>query len=94
MEDLFYEFKADLNAYLRALAPGAPVRTLREVIEFNERNRDLELVYFGQELLLTAETKGPLTDKAYRDALEKCQRSAGFQFATGARRSFFAIASG
>jgi amidase len=30
--------------------------------------------YFGQELFLEADKKGPLTDKIYRDALEKCRR--------------------
>ena len=36
---------------------------------FNEKNRDREMPYFGQELFLQAEKKGPLTEKAYRDAL-------------------------
>jgi amidase len=30
--------------------------------------------YFGQELFEKAQAKGPLTEKAYIDALEKCQR--------------------
>jgi amidase len=73
-EVLHYEFKTGLNAYLRGLGPHAPVRTLKEVIEFNERNRDKELRYFGQETLLRAQEKGPLTDKVYLDALAKCRR--------------------
>jgi amidase len=71
---LSYEFKAGINAYLDTLGPGAPVRTLQDLIEFNERNRDRELCYFGQEEFLLAQEKGPLTDKAYVDALEKCRR--------------------
>jgi amidase len=66
-----YELKADLNAYLATLGPHAPVRTLKEIIDFNERNRQKEMPYFGQDLFLKAEAKGPLTEKAYLDALEK-----------------------
>jgi amidase len=66
-----YELKADLNAYLERLGPGAPVHTLKEIIEFNERNRKKEMPYFGQDLFLKAEAKGPLTEKEYLDALAK-----------------------
>jgi amidase len=75
-EVLLYEFKTGLNAYLAALGPRAPVRTLKEVIEFNERNKDKELPYFGQQTLLRAQEKGPLTEKSYLEALEKCRRLA------------------
>ena len=71
-----YELKADLNAYLARLGPNAPVQTLKDVIEFNERNREKEMPYFGQDLFLKAEAKGPLTEKAYLDALEKNHRLA------------------
>jgi amidase len=67
---LLYELKADLNAYLASL-PSPRVRTLADVIDFNQKNKDREMPYFGQELFETAQKKGPLTDKAYRDALEK-----------------------
>jgi amidase len=66
-----YELKADLNAYLARLGPNAPVRTLKDIIDFNERNRQKEMPYFGQDLFLKAEAKGPLSEKAYIDALEK-----------------------
>ncbi|HTC47960.1 MAG TPA: amidase [Candidatus Aquilonibacter sp.] len=66
-----YELKADLNAYLASLSPNAPVKTLKEIIDFNERNRQKEMPYFGQDLFVKAESKGPLTEKAYLDALEK-----------------------
>jgi len=66
-----YELKADLNAYLARLGPGAPVRTLQDVIDFNERNRQKEMPYFGQDLFLKAQAKGPLTEKEYVDALAK-----------------------
>jgi len=66
-----YELKADLNAYLARLGPSAPVRKLKDIIDFNDRNRQKEMPYFGQDLFLKAEPKGPLTEKAYIDALEK-----------------------
>ena len=47
------------------------MRTLKDVIEFNERNRAKEMPYFGQDLFVKAEAKGPLTDKEYLDALAK-----------------------
>jgi amidase len=71
-----YELKADLNAYLARLGPGAPVRTLKEIIDFNERNRQKEMPYFGQDLFIKAEAKGPLTEKEYVDALEKNRKLA------------------
>jgi amidase len=74
LQVLLYELKADLNSYLAALGPGAPVHSLREIIEFNERNREKEMPYFGQDLFIKAEAKGSLTEKEYLDALEKNHR--------------------
>ena len=71
---LLYELKADLAAYFATLGPTAPVKSLKDVIDFNEKNADKELVYFGQELFTQAEANGPLTDKKYLDALAKCRR--------------------
>ena len=71
---LFYELKADLQKYLATRGDSVPVRSLKDVIEFNERNREREMPFFGQEFFLIAETKGPLTDRAYLDALAKCRR--------------------
>jgi amidase len=76
IEVLRYEFKSDLNTYLARLGPSAPVHSLREIIEFNERHHDEELCWFGQEELLKSDAKGPLTDKAYLDALATCRRLA------------------
>jgi len=66
-----YELKADLNAYLGRLGPNAPVKSLKEIIEFNDRNRQKEMPYFGQDLFLKSESKGPLAEKEYVDALAK-----------------------
>ncbi len=71
---LLFELKADLNAYLASLGPAAPVKTLKDVIDFNEKNADTELIYFGQELFTQAQEKGPLTDAAYLAALKKSQQ--------------------
>jgi amidase len=72
---LLFEFKEDLNRYLAGLV-DSPVRTLAEVIAFNELHRNAELQFFGQELMLQAQAKGPLTEKAYLTALERCRRLA------------------
>ncbi len=69
LDVLLYELKADLNAYLAGLGPNAPVKTLADLIAFNEEHKDVEMPYFGQELFIEAEKKGPLTDKAYLKAL-------------------------
>jgi amidase len=73
-EVLLYEFKDGLNAYLKGAGPGAKVRTLAELIAFNEAEAERELRYFGQETLIAAEAKGPLTEQAYLDALAACRR--------------------
>ena len=70
---LLYEFKADLNAYLAQLSGTGP-RTLEELIAWNTAHTDEELKYFGQEVFVQAQAKGPLTEKAYLDALAKDQK--------------------
>ncbi len=72
---LLYELKADLNAYL-AGRPGAQVHSLEELIAFNERNREKEMPYFGQDLFIKAQAKGPLTSQEYLDALQTNHRLA------------------
>src|SRR5207247_7369425 len=70
---LLFEFKADLNAYLAEFAAGAPVKTLQDVIDFNERNKDGEMPFFGQDLLVKAQAKGDLTTQEYVEALARCR---------------------
>jgi amidase len=77
LEVLLYEFKADLNAYLAGLGPRIAVRTLADLIAYNESHRSEELPYFGQDLFVKAQAKGPLTTAAYLKALEKSKRLAG-----------------
>ena len=73
-EVLLYEFKADLNAYLARRGPDAEVRSLADLIAFNERHAADEMPYFGQERLLAAEAKGPLSDSTYLAALAATRR--------------------
>jgi len=74
LEVLLYEFKHGLNKYLSGLGPKAKFRSLKEIIEYNEKNRSREMPYFAQELFLKAEAKGPLSSPEYLRALEKNHR--------------------
>ena len=67
-ELLSFEFKDGVNRYLAALGPGSPMRSLADVMAFNEAHRAQEMTYFGQEDLTTAQARGPLTERAYLDA--------------------------
>jgi amidase len=67
---LLYEFKADLNKYLTERGTS---KTLQDLIAFNEQNKDREMPHFGQEIFERAAKKGPLTDRPYRLALQKCK---------------------
>jgi amidase len=79
-EVLLYEFKADLNTYLARLPGEFPVRSLADLIRFNDAHTSQEMPLFDQELLRRAEEKGSLDEAAYRDARETCltaMRSGG-----------------
>ena len=66
---LLYELKADMATYLAEFAPNSSIKSLKDIIDFNEKNRAREMAYFGQEHFLRAELKGGLDSKAYLDAL-------------------------
>ena len=74
MEVFHYEFKADLNKYLKSLPAEARVHSMEDVIKFNEENRDRVMPYFGQEHMTMAQEKPSLGDKKYREALSKNHR--------------------
>lgn len=76
LEVLLYEFKADLNAYLASRGATAPVKSLKEIIDFNTREQAREMPYFGQEIMLMAQKKGALGTPAYRKALTTCRARA------------------
>lgn len=61
---LTYEFKRDLNAYLSSLGPDAPVKTLADVIAFNNANPEAALKY-GQARALAAEATTELDEQKY-----------------------------
>ena len=71
---MYYEFKAGLNAYLAGLGGSPRVRSLNDLIRFNEENADREMPYFGQEHFIRARAKGPLSEQTYRDALARNHR--------------------
>jgi amidase len=75
LEVLLYELKADLNAYLAERGDPA-ARTLADLIRFNNEHAAEEMPYFGQELFLMAQEKGPLTEDRYRDTLARNHRLA------------------
>jgi amidase len=75
LEVLLYEFKTDVNAYLASLGPRAPVKSLKQAIAFNDANRDREMPFFGQELFLRADAKGPLTSPDYLAALGRIRQA-------------------
>ncbi|MGH2505067.1 MAG: amidase family protein, partial [Ktedonobacterales bacterium] len=68
--------KADLNAYLATRPPEGAVRSLADVIAFNEAHAGVEMTYFGQDALVASQAKGPLTEEAYLSALAEIQRLA------------------
>ena len=71
---LQYEFKETLNSYLSGLGPNAPVKSLQEVIDFNETNKEKVMPIFGQEIMIESQEKGGLDTKEYLDALETCRK--------------------
>jgi amidase len=75
-EVLLFEFKTDLERYLAELGPAAPVKSLAELIAFDEAHRAQVMPYFGHDSFVAAQAKGPLTDAAYRKALEDSRRYA------------------
>jgi amidase len=70
-EVLLYEFKTDLNAFLATVDPALGIRTMEDVIRFNEENKAKSMPFFGQEIFLQAVKKGGLDSKEYKDALAK-----------------------
>jgi amidase len=71
---LDYELKADMAKYLARLGPASPMKTLKDLIDFNNQNAAKEMPYFGQDIFLRAERRGPLSSREYIDALEKNHR--------------------
>jgi amidase len=73
---LSYEFKDGLNRYLATPGRVAPMKTLADLIAFNEAHRAEEMALFGQEDFTAAQARGPLTDQVYLDAKAACLKLA------------------
>ena len=71
-----FELKADIEKYLARLGPASPIKTLADLIEFNNRNAQKEMPYFGQDVFVRSQGRGSLTSREYIDALEKNHRLA------------------
>jgi len=67
---LLYEFKDGLNKYFASLGENAPIKSLEELIEFNKKD-DIELKYFGQDILEKSQALGDLNTPEYRESLQK-----------------------
>ena len=63
-----YEIKDGLKIYSTGSGLKAPVHTLADIIAFNEKNKVKVMPYFGQERMIEAEKRGPLTDEVYLNA--------------------------
>src|SRR5439155_3424838 len=61
---LLFEFKAQIAQYLQTLS-HTNLRTLADLIAFDNAHCVQELVYYGQEIFELAETEGDLSDPAY-----------------------------
>lgn len=69
LEVMQYEFKEGLNHYLSTA--NAKVKTLKDVIDFNNANEDKAMPYFKQEILESSNLKPGLDEKKYKEALNK-----------------------
>jgi amidase len=74
---LLYEFKAGVNNYLSTLPADYPIKSLRDVINFNQANATTAMPFFGQEILEMAEAKGGLDENEYLESLAIMKRMAG-----------------
>ena len=71
------ELKADLAKYLKSSPAPIPVRTLADVIAFDQAHQAQEMSLFGQETFLDAEKTKGLDDPAYRKARQASFNAAG-----------------
>lgn len=66
---LQFEFKYGINKYLKD--SNAPVKSLSEIIAFNEKNADKAMPFFKQDVLISSNEKGSLERHEYKDAWKK-----------------------
>jgi amidase len=73
---MLYEFKDGINRYLATRRGDAPA-DLAALIAFNQAHRSQEMPFFGQDLFIDSQLKGPLTDPEYLKARDDAKRLAG-----------------
>lgn len=71
---LLYEFKDGLNKYLSSTGSNIGVKNIDDVVQFNNEHANEELRFFGQEILLESQKKGPLTEERYLQALTNSRK--------------------
>ena len=72
---LLHEFKAGVERYLQT--HDAPLKTLTQIIGFNQQHASSEMPFFGQELLELANASNGLGDETYIRARSRARRLAG-----------------
>jgi amidase len=76
LELMLFEFKASVESYLAELGPATKLKTLADLIAWNDTNKDREMPFFGQEMFTRSVTKGPLTSDVYLKLKADIQRRA------------------
>ena len=76
---LLFEFKAGMAAYLASLGDATKLRSVADLVAWNEANKERELPLFGQELFERAVKVGPLTTDEYKQLKADLQRRARAQ---------------
>lgn len=74
-EIMLYEYKDGLNKYFASLGPNAPVKSVEELIAFNQSD-SVELKYFDQRYLEMAQQKHDLNSPEYKNALTNMLKSS------------------
>jgi len=66
---LLYELKASIRDYLAEYAPDSPLKSLEDIVAYNEKHKAKVMPWFGQEHFIAAAAKGGLDAPEYREAL-------------------------
>ncbi|KAL1920985.1 uncharacterized protein VTP21DRAFT_11620 [Calcarisporiella thermophila] len=76
---LLTDYKHDINAYLATLPKECPMKTMQDLIDFNNRNADKEMQFFGQDVFLAAQNTTGLDDPKYKEQLALDRKLGGEQ---------------
>lgn len=73
---LKYEFKDGLNHYLASTAKEqVPVRTLKDLIEYNQTHADFELALFDQSIFVSSQSMDSIASEDYKAAVDTVQKA-------------------